>query len=270
MDKRIDFRDTEGFYTDEGSGETIVFVHGFCEDGSVWNDFRKGLSGNFRVIIPDLPGYRNSSLTRQELTIEWMADFVKAILDKEKIETSVIIGHSMGGYITLALTEKHPDLPEKIGLFHSHCFADDEEKKKNRQKGIDFVSNNGSKDFVNELYGNLFGEKFLKGNKDTVDKLKARAQIFLPETVIQGLRAMMKRPDRAHVLNSFARPVLFILGKQDKAIPYTKSLEQCSYPKVSSVHILENAGHMGMIEDPEKTLEIVAEFANLKVTASRF
>lgn len=133
MDKTIQYQDVSGFYTDEGSGETIVLVHGFCEDGSIWNDFKKSLSKNFRVIVPDLPGYRKSTLPQHPLTIEWMADFVHAILEKGNVSNPIIIGHSMGGYITIALTEKHPNLPQKIGLFHSHAFADDEEKKKGRR-----------------------------------------------------------------------------------------------------------------------------------------
>lgn len=265
MDRRIDFRDIKGFYTDEGKGETVVLIHGFCEDGSVWDYFREKLSADFRLIVPDLPGFRNSAFTKQELTIDWMADFVRAILDKEKIQNPIIIGHSMGGYIALALAERYPDLPAGIGLFHSHCFADDDEKKQNRQKGIDFVSKNGTAEFVSELYSNLFGEKFLSESKSTVEGLKAHAKIYPAETIMNCLKAMMNRPERVGVLKSFRKPVLFILGKRDKVISYEKSLEQCALPEVSEVHILENAGHMGMLEEPEKTLEVVAEFANLRV-----
>ena len=263
MDKTIQYQDVSGFYTDEGSGEVIVLVHGFCEDSSVWNDFKKHLAKKFRVIIPDLPGYRKSTLPKHSLTIEWMADFVHAIIAKESIRNPIIIGHSMGGYITLALTEKHSRLPQKIGLFHSHAFADDEEKKKGRQKGIEFVEKNGTQDFVHELVPNLFAEKFRKEQKATVERQKAYAQEYAPETITAGLQAMMLRPERTNALKTFRKPVLFILGKEDKAIPYGKSLEQCQYPAISSVHILENVGHMGMLEEPEKTLEIVEEFANL-------
>lgn len=263
MDKTIHFQDISGFYTDEGSGETIVLIHGFCEDGSVWADFRKHFSRNYRVLVPDLPGYGNSALTKETLTIEWMADFVYAILKKENISSPIIIGHSMGGYITLALTENHPDFPQKIGLFHSHAFADDEDKKKGRQKGIEFVEKNGTRDFVNELVPNLFAEKFRTEQKAIVGQQKARALTYPAETITAGLKAMILRPDRTHVLKEFKKPVLFILGKEDKAIPYGKSLEQCQYPTISSAHILEHVGHMGMLEEPEKTLEIVEEFANL-------
>lgn len=265
MDKYIHFRDISGFYTDEGEGDTLVLVHGFCEDGSVWNHFSKSLSRNFRVIIPDLPGYRNSSLTNEELTIEWMADFLKAILDKEKVARAIIVGHSMGGYITLAFAEKYPELALKIALFHSHCFADNEEKKKSRQKSVDFIKQHGTTVFVEELYNNLFGQKFLSENKSVVEKLKTVAMGYAAGTITSDLEAMIKRPGREHVLKSFQRPVLFILGKSDKLIPYEKSLEQCAFPKVADVHILENTGHMGMFEEPQKTLEIIAQFANLKI-----
>lgn len=263
MDKTFHFNDITGFYTDEGNGKPIIIVHGFAEDGSSWSDFGKKLSQDFRVIIPDLPGYRKSALPKQPLTVEWMADFVHAILEKEKIESPIIIGHSMGGYITLALTEKYPTLPGKIGLFHSHAYPDDEEKKKGRQKSIDFIGKNGSAGFINELYNNLFGESFKTHDKATVERLKTYAQEYTPQTLQAGLNAMLLRPDRTHVLRSFRKPVLFILGKEDKAIPYDKSVDQCRFPEISEVHILENVGHMGMLEVPEKTLEIVKEFANL-------
>lgn len=263
MDKTFKFNDITGFYTDEGNGKTIVIIHGFAEDGSTWADFGKQLSSDYRVIIPDLPGYRQSELPKQTLTVEWMADFVHAILEKEKVTDPIIIGHSMGGYITLALAEKYPALPGKIGLFHSHAYADDEEKKKGRQKSIDFVNKNGTADFINELYNNLFGEKFRTENKATVDSLKAYAQKYAPATMTAGLSAMMQRPDRTHVLKQFKKPVLFILGKEDKAIPYDKSVEQCKFPAVSEVHIMEGVGHMGMIESPEKTLLFVRDFVNL-------
>ncbi|HXH18482.1 MAG TPA: alpha/beta hydrolase [Chitinophagales bacterium] len=270
MNKTIRFCESTGFYTVNSptpnpQHPALILIHGFCEDGSVWDIFRENLSRRFQVIVPDLPGYRNSSMTKQELTMEWLADYIKAIIDKEKIQQPVIIGHSMGGYIALALAEKFPDVPGKIGLFHSHCFADDDEKKKNRQKAMEFVMKNGTADFVNELYDKLFGEKFLKQNKEAVDKLKAAAKKYPAETIAANLKAMMNRPDRAHVLKSFRRPVLFILGKQDNAIPYTKSLEQCSFPEISEVHILDDAGHMGMLEAPKKTLEMVREFVNLNL-----
>lgn len=263
MDKTFKFNDISGFYTDEGSGKTIVLIHGFAEDGSAWSDFGKQLSGNFRVIIPYLPGYGQSELPKQPLTIEWMADFVHAILENEKVTDPIIIGHSMGGYITLAIAEKYPGLPSKIGLFHSHAYADDEEKKKGRLKSIDFVNKNGASDFINELYSNLFAEKFRAENKATVDSLRAYAQKYAPATITADLGAMMQRPDRTHVLKNFKKPVLFILGKEDKAIPYEKSVEQCKFPAISKVHIMEGVGHMGMIESPEKTLQFVREFVNL-------
>ncbi len=265
MDKTIQFRDTKGFYSDEGTGSSVVLVHGFGEDGSVWDGLKKKLSSDFRFIIPDLPGYRNSTLPREELTIEWMADFVYSIIEQEEIKNPIVIGHSMGGYVTLALAEKHPALPEKIGLFHSHAFADDEEKKKNRQKSIDFIQRNGTSDYVNELYNNLFSEKFRTENEATVDKIKAYVKMYSSETLIAGLKAMIMRPDRTSVLKSFKGPVLFVIGKHDKAIPYGKSLEQCQFPDVSQVHILQDSGHEGMMEEPEKSLNIMREFINLRV-----
>ncbi len=263
MEKTISFQNKKGFYTDSGSGKTLILVHGFGEDGSVWDALRETLSKKYRVLAPDLPGYRHSELPESALTIEYMADFLKAILDIEKIEHPAIIGHSMGGYVTLALTEKYPHQPERIGLFHSHAFADDAEKKAGRRKAIEFVGKNGTDGFIHELYNNLFGSAFIQNNKSEFERLKEKAKKYPPETIMSGLQAMAERPDRTHVLKSFRNLVLFILGKEDKAIPWEKSIEQSQFPAVSDIHVFENAGHMGMLEEPVKSLNIIEVFMEL-------
>ncbi len=83
---------------------------------------------------------------------------------------------------------------------------------------------------------------------------------FLTETLIQYYGAMMKRPERISVLKSFSKPVLFIIGKEDAAVPLDASLKQCHLPRISTVYILENSGHMGMWEQPRKSLDFLLEF----------
>ncbi|GIV33894.1 MAG: alpha/beta hydrolase [Chitinophagales bacterium] len=263
MEKTFTFNKITGYYQDRGSGLPVVLLHGFGEDGAVWDYVAEHLQSDCRVIIPDLPGYRHSALPSEQMSIEWMADFVFAILENERLFNPVIIGHSMGGYVTLALTEKHPDLPSKIGLFHSHAFADDEEKKKSRQRAIELIQQKGTEPFIDELYNNLFSPRYVVQNADKVTQMKKRAYLCPAETLTGGLRAMMQRPDRIHVLQSFHKPILFILGKQDKAIPYEKSLQQCQYARVSQVHLFEESGHMGMLEEPDKAVQVTREFINL-------
>ncbi len=77
---------------------------------------------------------------------------------------------------------------------------------------------------------------------------------------MQYYHAMMARPETTSVLKSFKKPVLFIIGKEDNAVPLKASLEQCHLPSVSFIKILENSGHMGMWEEKNEATEFVLNF----------
>lgn len=156
-------------------------------------------------------------------------------------------------------------MPETLGLFHSHPYADNAEKIKNRKRAIRFIKDHGAKIFIDELYQNLFGQDFSYKDKKEVLQLKRQAYTYLPEGLIALSDSMIKRPDRTKVLMNFPKPVLFILGKQDKIITPEMGLKQASLPEVSVVHILEKAGHMGMIECPSESIDFIGNFINLNL-----
>ena len=259
MDKYFSYNDRQGYYTDEGDGETILFVHGFAEDGNLWRHFSQGFPG-YRHIIPDLPGFGGSELAAEELTVELMADFVYALLARENVKKIHYVGHSMGGYAGLAFAEKHPDMLKSFTLFHSHPFADSAEKRENRLRSIAIIEKHGTGIYMRELYNNLFGEGFLRKNTDFVEEKIREAQQYPVKAVQAALKAMALRPDRSGVLKTIGAPVLFIIGKDDKAIPHDKSIGQTVLPPACEVEILEGTGHMGMYEKGEKCQEIVRNF----------
>ncbi len=171
-----------------------------------------------------------------------------------------LIGHSMGGYISLAFAEKYPELLNAFGLFHSTAYADDEAKKEARRKGIEFIRNNGAAAFVQNTTPNLFSEKTKKENPEVVETLVDRSQNCSSEVLIQYYEAMIQRPDRTLVLKSFQKPVLFIAGIHDTAVPLQSFLEQCHMPAVSHIHILKNSGHMGMLEEKDLATALLLNF----------
>ena len=168
----------------------------------------------------------------------------------------------MGGYITLAFAEKYPELLDAVGLFHSSAYADDEVKKETRKKGIEFISNNGALSFLKTSIPNLFSTKTKDENPGLVEELINMTKDFSPESLIQYYQAMIKRPDRTIVLKTFPKPLLFIAGKYDNAVPLKSSLEQCHLPGVTYFHILQNSGHMGMWEEKDATTRFLLGFLN--------
>jgi pimeloyl-ACP methyl ester carboxylesterase len=251
------FRNKKIFYHDEGEGDPVILVHGFAEDGNVWNKQLKYLKENFRVIVPDLPDSGATEFVENVISIEDYADVLKAlaeevILKKENSSTNFcMIGHSMGGYITLAFAEKYAEVLNSFGLFHSSAYSDSDEKIAMRRKGIEFIRKNGTEPFVKTSVPNLFSEETKRENPQLIQELIEIAKSISPEALINYYKAMIDRPDRTSVLKSFRKPVLLIAGKLDTAVPLNLSLEQFSMPSISHVHILQHSGHMGMWEEEE-------------------
>lgn len=204
------------------------------------------------------------------MSIEGMADVMMQIVAKEcpdtkqstskDFEKPALIGHSMGGYISLAMVDKNPGKFRSLGLFHSSSFADSDEKKKTRNKSIEFIRVNGSAAFIRQSTPNLFSNTFKIRSPEIIEALIEQYAVLDPLSLISYYEAMIKRPDRSFVLKGFAGPVLFFIGEKDPAVPLADSLRQCHLPQLSHIHIFENMAHMGMLENREQTNWVLEEF----------
>lgn len=249
-------------YFDHGSGDTLVFLHGFCESKDVWTEFAKPLQQKFRTIALDLPGFGDNTQGITDYSMESMADYVKEKLEELGIKKCILVGHSMGGYVGMAFAEKYASLLSGLCLFHSSALPDTDEKKDSRNKTIEFVEKHGVEKFMQSFIEPLF----YSGNRDRLKKeialMKEIGTNTPKESVTGGLAAMRDRKDRTDVLEVVIFPVLFIFGKEDGAVPLDKALEQCHLPDNSMVYFLGQTGHMGMFErtyETRKTLEKFAE-----------
>ncbi len=245
--RRVVFRDVElAFRVRDFEGPRLVFLHGFCEDGSMWEEFVRPFE-EYALLLPDLPGFGDSGVW-PSLSIEDMAAAVEAILEDLGWGRCVLIGHSMGGYVALAFAERLGNRLDGLCLFHSHPYADTEEKKANRLKSIAFLAQYGSERYVTQLIPALFYRKLPEVEGQMIE----RAKRYLPEGIQAALGAMAARPDRSKVLEACTVPVAFIVGGQDAAVPADYSMKQCLLPAVAYVEYLREVGHMGMFEAPKR------------------
>lgn len=253
------FRDA--VYRDTGSGFPVMLVHGFPLDGSLW-DYQAGrLKDKFRLLIPDLPGSGGSPLT-PELTIEGLAEFLHDILKQEGIERCVLIGHSMGGYATLAFAAKYSGMLKGFGLFHSSAFADTKEKKQGRTRSMGLMRNYGAAVFLRQMLPTLFSAHSRRQEQASVQDLIRKEESADTESCVAYYRAMRERPDRTAVLREAKTPVLFVIGKEDTAAPASDVLQQVSLPALSEVYLFADTGHMGMLEAPEASARAIEAFVD--------
>ena len=264
MNKVISYQNKKIFCRIYGSGKPVLLVHGFGEDGNVWNNQIEFLKDKFLLIVPDLPGSGQSEMI-SDMSMEGMAEVLHVIIHHEEIDNCCVIGHSMGGYITLALAEKYWNHVSSFGLFHSTAFADSDEKKITRKKGIEFINQHGAFEFLKTIIPNLFSvnsksqSRFISG-PDSISDFIAGLSNSTPAALISYYQSMIQRPDRTNVLKNAVVPVLFIAGEQDVAVPFEDSLKQCHLPEKCFFHVLKKSGHMGMIEEPGKVNRFLEEF----------
>lgn len=256
MLKSFLYNNTPIHYSIEGVGPVVMLVHGFGEDSSVWSTQVAFLKDHVRLIVPDLPGTGTSGLLKEKdehspIQVEDYADCLLALLNHENTGRCTMLGHSMGGYITLAFAERYPSRLERYGLVHSTAFADSGEKKKTRLKSIAMIEEYGAMAFLKNTTPNLFAASFKTAHPEKVEALIDAGKQFTPEALQQYTRAMMLRPDRTKVLSSNYLPVLFVIGTDDIAAPLADVIKQVTLPRISYIHVLQDTGHMGMLEAPD-------------------
>ena len=265
MEKNLNYQHQHIFYRKLGDGAPVLLLHGFGEDGRLWDETAQTLKNKYQFIIPDLPGSGKSDAIA-DMTMEGLADAVQAILIAEDWQSCMVIGHSMGGYISLAFAEKYPQQVKALGLFHSTAFADSNEKKAMRDKGIEFIRQHGAFEFIKNTTPNLFSSAFKSTHPQQVGEFIQQQHNFKAENLVSYYKAMKNRPDRTQVLRNADFPVLFIMGKYDTAAPLPDMLQQCHLPEKSYIHILQNTGHMGMMEEKDLCINILDKFLLQSVT----
>jgi pimeloyl-ACP methyl ester carboxylesterase len=258
--KTITFKDKIISFAESGKGKTIVLLHGFTESSRIWGFFRERLSDFFRVIVIDLAGHGKSESLAPVHSMEMQADVVFEVLKECKVRKCLMVGHSMGGYVTLAFAAKYPEMLKGICLFHSHPFPDSVEDRKNRNRTIKLVEQDKF-NFLASYISSLFPQGSQRKFGKEIKKLVERAKEIPKEGIIAALEGMKIRKNQSALLRSVTVPVLFIIGLKDTKAPYTRLWKMVSLPKQSECLILRNVGHMGYIEAPEETLSMIKGFA---------
>lgn len=269
MRKRILYKDIDVVYNIRGDGLTILFIHGYLETSAVWEGFEERFLHNYQVISIDLPGHGQSGTWGEVHSMEDLAESVNAVLEAESIEKVFLVGHSMGGYVALAFAELFPVRLFGYSLFHSNCFADSEEKKRNRDREISLVLCRKMRQIINVNIPKGFADDHVKTMKGEVDRIKEIAHGNSSKGIMAILNGMKKRPDRTHILKDPHIPLLLIGGLKDNYIPmdvFEKLLELAPHARVVK---LKESGHMGFIEEPEASANAIIEMMGQKNQPAR-
>jgi pimeloyl-ACP methyl ester carboxylesterase len=247
-------------YSEKGKGTTVVLLHGYLETSEVWNGFSEKLSAVLRVIEVDLPGHGLSDVFGGTHTMEFMATAVKEILSNLGIEKAFILGHSLGGYVTLAILELFPESLLGYCLFHSQPFQDSKEAIEKRRREIAIVQAGKKELMYPENVTRMFATSNLDKHSDALQRSKNIASKIPGEGIIAVLNGMIIRPSRLLIMEAGNVPCLWILGSMDNYIPCEMILAKVNLPINARVIVLKNSGHLGFIEEEDYSVEAILEF----------
>lgn len=241
---------------------TLVFLHGFAESREVWTDFTRPFPDHYRLLAPNLPGHGTHLTPVLDFSMEAQARHVIDYLSQKDCPDPVLlVCHSMGGYVALALAERWPQRVAGLALLNSTALADTDEKRQNRTKNIGFVERHGVAAFMESFVRPLFAP----ANRDRLTEARALLEEIgkaTPEATITGaLRAMAARPERTHVLAKANFPVLLVAGKHDVAVPFDDAVRQAALPAQGHALFLEGSGHQAYLEQPAETRQAVLALA---------
>ncbi len=244
-------------YNISGEGDSLLFIHGFGFDSSIWNKIQSLLIPYYQVITIDIPGFGKSPFDKNA-SLDSIAKSIDALILHLELPKLVIVGHSMGGYIAAAYHSRFADKLSGLCLFHSHIYQDSAEKKLARTKSIDFIDSRGLRPYMKEMLPDLFFDKAAHQQSiiQFINRMKGSDSVVLTHY----LNAMIDRNDYEEFFYKTEVPVLFILGKNDPAIASEHAYNQLLLPVTSKICILENCAHMGMIEKPFQTYQQLRSF----------
>lgn len=247
-------------YSDQGSGEVIVLLHGYLETSEIWHSFADKLKTDFRVISLDLPGHGSSDMFGEVHTMEQIATAVYELIKKLDIRKIFLLGHSLGGYATLAFAELFPEMLSGYSLFHSHPFPDSDEALEKREREIKFVLAGKKELIYPDNVSKMFATSNLQKFTNELNHSKKIASSISGEGIVAVLRGMMVRPSRQKVMESGRIPCLWILGAMDNYIDCVNIQTKVQLPENAEVVILKNSGHLGFIEEEDRSVEVITKF----------
>ena len=246
---------------DSGKGDKcVVLLHGYLESMYVWDDFTPLLTPSVRVITVDIPGHGISQVLGEVHTMEMIADILRDMLDALDIERCTLVGHSMGGYITLAFAALYPERLDGVVLLSSTPNPDTELKRENRRREIALVQA-GKKDMLARVAPEAgFAEMNRERLHKYIDQLVEQVHVTDDEGIVALLGGMIERKDQNQMLGHSKVRQLFIMGTHDGYIPVEAAQQIIERNPQAKVAWLDGSGHMGFIEEPEACASALLEF----------
>ncbi len=250
-------------YIDTGEGDTpVILLHGYPFDKSMWKGQLDSLKSSNRVIALDIRGFGKSTDEKSILSIDLFSEDLIAFMDNLNIEKAIVCGLSMGGYIALNAINRFPKRFVGLILCDTQCNADTAEGKAKRYATIEKINSEGAEEFNATFIKSVFHPDSLKSKKAVVESLRNVVLANSKKIITAGLVALAERFETCSTLEDIRVPTLIICGREDGLTPPVQSEFMYEHIKGSILKIIDNAGHVSNLEQPDEFNKYLQEFLN--------
>jgi pimeloyl-ACP methyl ester carboxylesterase len=245
---------------DEGEGLPVIFLHAFPLNQTMWDDQVTALRSACRAITLDLRGFGRSGFASFPHSIEEMASDVRALMKVLGIDRTVLVGLSMGGYISLAFYRSYPECVLAMVLADTRATADTEEARERRFKSAEKAEREGSTAIADDIVPQLLGRSTLSTRPDLIARTREMVEANSPAGIAAAQRAMAARRDSMDLLVAMNLPALVIVGSEDSLTPVAEAETMHTAIGGSSLRIIKGAGHLSNMEQPHQFDTALGEF----------
>jgi 3-oxoadipate enol-lactonase len=269
----VQINDLRMFVEDRSSSdfETILFIHGFPFDHSMWRQQLYLLGTESRCIAPDLRGHggtldAHGPRPADQVTIELLAEDMIALLNALRPEQQkiTVCGLSMGGYIAFEMWRRIPERIGRLILADTKATPDSHEARARRQAQAENVKADGPRAISDGMLETLLTPE----NRSSAIGMEVRRMIesTSPQGIINALHALANRPDSTETLATISVPTLVVVGESDKLTPLSDAQamhEQLRHK--APLAVIPKAGHLSPLENPDAFNRAVLDFLRAKV-----
>lgn len=246
-------------YDDAGTGQPVLFIHGWPHNRALWAAQLSGLPTHARCVAPDLRGFGGSSVS-PPYSIDQYADDLAAFVRALGIERAVVCGVSMGGYVALAMLRRHASVLRALILTSTRATADSPEAREKRARLITFVREHGVEALAGRQLKAMVGETTFNTRPDVREALRLLMAGAPVEGVIGALEAMAARADSTELLAGIAMPTLVVSGSEDTFTPPDEVRALADAIPGARLEVIQGAGHVCCYERPAAYNHVVSEF----------
>lgn len=239
---------------------TVLLIHGFPLDRTIWEPQAQVLGNQYRVITPDLRGFGQSQATPPPYSMDTYVDDLRALLDHLGVHRAVVGGLSMGGYVTFSFYRKHPDRVLGLILVDTKAGPDTPEGKQGRDDMADLARREGAQAVADRMLPKLYAPATYEHNPALIERTRHMMEAASVDGIVGALKAMRDRPDSTPLLSQIRVPSLVIVGQEDALTPVSEAQKMAEHMPGAHLEVIPGAGHLSSLEQPEAVTRTLRTF----------